>query len=363
MSRLLLLTLVLAQPCFAQFSQTLSNAAAKNPKAPVQAAVIPVEPPSQWTLSAGVQWRQIGEATLHTRSQAGNFTLPGLSGTTGSGPNGYVLPDSTGGAVTWNWGFDDPSQVQGNRLTITSGGGTTGSLTNTGGTHSEDLTGIGPYIELESPKLLEWKHIKVSATFGYSFVQDDTQSNFVNSLAVQQTQFVDVYDLTPALPLSGSTYHGSFNGPGPVISRTPISHTEAGGIDDIFTGTLQQSLEVRLHTLSFGPRMAMEFKRVRAMGSLGLAVNIADWKADVNESFTDSSGNSLGHWQAHNSGTEVLPGIYLQVGAQVRLTQRLILTASGRYDWSESLKGSVGKSDFDVKLGGWTAMLGLGWQF
>jgi hypothetical protein len=64
-------------------------------------------------------------------------------------------------------------------------------------------------------------------------------------------------------------------------------------------------------------------------------------------------------WRSSNSDTEVLPGFYLETYATVQLSSRWSLFAAGRYDWAGSLDGSVGPSEFNVDLGGWTAKAGI----
>jgi hypothetical protein len=57
----------------------------------------------------------------------------------------------------------------------------------------------------------------------------------------------------------------------------------------------------------------------------------------------------------------VLPGAFVQGAVELPLTERISLTGFGRYDWSQSLDGSVGPSSFSMDPTGWSlgAMVGV----
>lgn len=354
--------------------------AAKNPKQPAEAAVLP-EPRSEWAVSAGVQWRQIGEATFHGGGRAGLRHLPAAL-KSGGGihtgySNGFVRPDSTNGGQTWNWGYSSASQVSGNFLTLSGSSSEVISRTLASAYDtdwSDDLSGAGFYLLLESPELVQWQRFSLSAALGYSFVQDETGRESL-AFHAERTEMLrtrsvtDLYDISAVAPLPGAPYSGSFNGPGPVISLTPARSSGGGGVreqslgTEIFTSRLQQSLEVQLHTISLGPRVGMDLGSVRLLAGLGFALNIVPWDAESRETLRSSRRGTLQTWRDSASGTDVLAGLYAELGAEWRFAKRWSLAAGVRYDWSEALEGEVGGARFDVDLGGWTALLGLGFHF
>ena len=376
MSSLILLSL-LPLALHAGTTTAVKTAAAKNPKAPVQALELPPEALG-WTLGAGVQWRQIGEVSFGGGHRARTSDIPVMRGeSSGSGPgysNGYVLPDSTGGANTWNWGFNDPSQVVGNTLTF-SGSNTEifqRVLSQTlDSAWSDDLAGLGIYFELESPVLLKWKRFNLSAVASYSFVQDETEQSADAFSAVRQTMlkhnsFTDAYDIAGIAPVTPQ--QGTFNGPGPVISRTPQSRS--GGAtkltmldDEVFTSRVDQSFKINLHTLSAGPRIGMDFGKLRATAGLGLAINIADWEAASNETLSSETRKVLKRWQDTTSELDILLGAYVELGAQYAINERWSINANLRYDIAQDLSGQVANTPIDLDLGGFTAMIGVGWRF
>lgn len=354
----------------------IGTVAAKNPKEPIAAVTVP-EPKATWTVGAGALWRQMGEVQFHGGRRANASHLPaGINRRSGAGhPNGYVLPDSSGTSQTWNWGYDSPSQISGNYLMLDAYSSSLNSRTSVSKYNtdwSEDLESAGFYLSLESPTLFQSNKLTLSASLGYSFTEDEVSQNSLAFRAIRSNVLRtyhgrDFYDVSALSPLPSAPNQGTFNGPGPIIDVNPVQRS--GGVKEsiagteIFTSHLQQSLEVQLHTLSLGPRAGVELGNVRLLAGLGFALNIAPWDAESVETLTSSRSGVLRKWHDSSSGTEILPGAYAELSAEWNFAKQWLLSAGARYDWSESLKGEVGNASFDVDLGGWTAMLGLGFRF
>lgn len=367
-------------------ANALKAAAAKQPKQPVQ-AISQAPALAGWTLGAGVIWRQMGEVSFSDGHHAGVKHLPASTErSTGSGgggySDGYVLGDSTGSATqTWNWGYNNASQVQGNTLVFS---GSSSSLTQSTSLSSQDsgwsdnLDGVGVELRAETPALLKWRQFTLSAAMGYSFVRDETEGSreafgAERTTWLQQSSVRDVYDITAIAPIPGAPHQGTFNGPGPVLNKTPISSSGGGSgareklYDDVYSSTVRQSLEIRLHTLSFGPDVSMVAGPVRLQGGLGLALNIADYEAEYSERLTVQRGEArqrlLREWNDSNSGTEVIPGFYLEAQAELPLSPHWSAYVAGRYDWAGSVDGRLGPSSFDINLSGWTASAGVLYRY
>lgn len=210
----------------------------------------------------------------------------------------------------------------------------------------------------------------------------------------------DSYTYNPQVLLPAAPYTGTAAGPGPLIPNQPTTRTintatttstvnDPGGTTTTttrtqttdrysevigsstavtvttadFFSTVSESMDVDLHTLSLGPRMSWEKSRLRIGLSTGLAINLANWDASYREDlYVSRNGGKarlLKSYRDDDSGSEVLPGFYLEANANVRLSQRFALFAGGRYDWAGSLDGQVGPSAFSLDLGGWTAMAGV----
>jgi len=170
-------------------------------------------------------------------------------------------------------------------------------------------------------------------------------------------------------PDPGAPDQGTFNGPGPVISLSPQSSSAAAAATarkasyDVYSSRVRQSLDIDLHTLSFGLKVSAIAGRVRIVG-LGLAVNIADYDADYEElRLTVQRGRAgerlLREWHDNNSGTEVVPGFYLETMERCYWVLQWVGYVSGRYDWA----GSVGLAKLALRASTWASAagtLGLG---
>jgi hypothetical protein len=340
---------------------------AKSPKAAVNLQRTRETP---WQLSAGAQWRQFGALSFQSDSQASSFALPTTARSSSSGyTDGFVSLDSSGGSTTWNWGYDNASQVSGTTLSFHSTLQTMSTLRESMATDwSDDLDGAGAFIELQSPELLAFHGASLSASLGYSWSRADASNDQIAFRAEQQlvtNSAIDRYDVSGVF-LPPAPYAGSFNGPGPTINTSPTSRkvTELSRHTlDSFTSTLHSTLRVDLHTLSLGPDASFDYGRFTATASTGLALNIANWTASTREDLRSGNGTKLASWQERSTGTEVVPSFYLATSGSYALSPRWSVQTTARYDWASRVEGDVAGSHFDLDLAGWTLMLGASYKF
>ena len=388
---------------------------------------------SHWNLNAGYQWRQLGSLNFQTGSQAARSSLPWMAGGGGSSraggsstsslgdPNaagsstsvgnrtysdGYVNQD--GGTPffgdTWNWGYNNASQVQGNTLsyhniygtTSTTAGGTATSNSQTSSLRSDlgwssDLSGSGWFASIGSPAIFARGPVAVNLELGYSYASADASHDSANVFTAHQTSVqrstagssttntttaTDVYDTT-GVSVPSAPYSGTFAGPGPLISNIPSSRTlsnatTTGSVSGSnrtsistadFSSHVNESLDMKMNTISFGPHLSWESHRFVLGLSSGFALNIADWEASYQEDLSvRQNGGALSllkRYHFDNSGTDVLPGVYIEVNANYRITKHVALFVGGRYDWAGTIHDSVGPSDFSFKASGWTAQGGF----
>lgn len=361
------------------------------PAPPEAVAMVPLAE-SAWRVSVGAQWRQIGSVDWDTGSAAAGWSLPWMAGRghnrgvrvpAGAGDHtyddGYVKTDINGATGdTWYWGYDKSSQVQGTDIVFHSADGG-GSAFRTGSSPSvrdagwsDDLAGAGLFAKIETPELLRWSRLSASLEFGYSWAHDDTSHVTRDVFHAEQRSIATSFALEDRYDASGiaippAPHAGGFAGPGPILPGAPTSRRLTGTDTSetaIFSSDVRESLEMNLHTLSLGPRFSAQCcERVRLGLGLGLAINIADWEAGFDESLTvrrnGGKAQLLKRWQAQASGTEVLPGFYVEVAAQTRITERVVLYVAGRYDWSEGFAADVGPSRLEFDPGGWSILLGV----
>ena len=375
-------------------------------KTPKQAVNVQQPEESSWSIDAGAQWRQIGKLNWQTGSLATRSSLPWLAGrgahgnTSGSNPsgigdhtydNGFVMQDD-GTPFDGNtafYGYNSDSQVQGNNLTYNSanGGGTT-SKSSYGASStlrqpgwSDDLSGAGWFIKMESPALLKLGPVSATLELGYSFTQDDTGHQSLGVFRASQSMrsttravsVQDVYDVS-GLTLPQAPFAGTLGGFAyPIIPDAPRSRTTGlgratnNGGSAVFSSDVQERFKLNLHTISLGPDFNAQLGRVRFGFGLGFGLNIADWDASYEERLSarvnGGPGRTLKSYRESASGTEALAGLYLQSSIEVSLTKHIGLYGSGRYDWAQSFSSGVGPSKFTVDVSGWTLGGGVSYRF
>jgi hypothetical protein len=172
---------------------------------------------------------------------------PATGGVNHQYDDGYNNVDVTGNNHggfhgTWNWGYQNASQISGDTLLMH---GTSWGL---GGSSTTDANGPQPGMELIFGRELgRAQHVRwgVDGTFGFTDVK--IQDN--NPLTAQQSIITDSYNLNGVIPPS-APYSGTFNGPGPIITDTP-NRTTSAGATALVTGP--RELDAQLYSFKLGP--------------------------------------------------------------------------------------------------------------
>lgn len=367
-------------------------------KLPVIPAVNPEPSGRHFRISAGAGWRTVGGVNFITGSRSGQLRLPFLAAAPGRRDSlvgsaseyadrtyrdGYVNQDAgtAGDGSTWYWGYEEAGQISsGNVLSYQGQGGS--STQNSRSTETRDAEAWGTETEGEVPVIqLDWEYdltpaVRAGLSLQYSLLGFDgnrASQTFAASQGQVSREMVvtDLYDLGEVVAPQ-APYQGSLEGAGPLIENRPGTRIPAPGrvIDRsqvVFHNRIQESLEVDLHRFAFGPSVAARLGKVDLILGAGLALNVTDFTATHAETlYVKKDGQPsriYRRWQDRRSGTDVLPGFYLQAAARVALTSRLSLTAFGSHDWSSALTGDVGPSGFEIDPSGWTVGGMLGFTF
>ncbi|MDB6135150.1 MAG: hypothetical protein JWM59_3393 [Verrucomicrobiales bacterium] len=345
-------------------------------------------------LGAGAAYRPLEGVEFSTGSRSGqerlafpSTALRGMRSAAGSASgfadriynDGYVRRDGGTGndGTTWYWGYENAAQLQsdssGNRILKYQGAGD--SITRQSGSRrdldpgvwEEDGDGAVPAIQLD----LSWDiqpKLTVGGSMQYSYLGFDgarSLSNFSASQirSSQATGIEDTYVLGDIIAPS-APYQGSLKGPGPLIPNTPASRSVRPGPElassrTTFFNRIEESLDIHLHTLNFGPTAATRMGCLELAAGTGLALNIVDWDASHTETlYVRRDGRDAEvyrQWRDYSSGTDVLPGVYVQMAATLPVTRGVSLSAFGNYTWSRSLEAQVGPSRFHLDPSGWMA--------
>ncbi|MGY8659985.1 MAG: TonB-dependent receptor [Verrucomicrobiales bacterium] len=357
----------------------------------------PLRSKTRWNLGWGLSWRKIGAVDFDTG--VSSFVVPGVFGENtfappaGIGPatglfdraydNGFIRPGLRTPATgrTTDYEFQDQDQVQGDSLFFSATGGerrviTASSPLAATGWKEEDEWEISPYLNLSRLTDLGngWK---IGPSFHFSFTNVDGGRGGLNTLNASErhdifdVSAIDRFDST-GLVLPNAPYTGSPGAIAPLLPVEPANRTfeETLRTSDtaLFRDSVQESLDINLFGVSLGAEAVYQTNG-RFLGGIGTGVvlNIADWDAKRSDRLIQVTNGGtpvdVGSARFHNSGTDLLFGFYLQGSLGYQLNDSWSVEANARYDWNESFRDSVGGSNFDVDLTGFTLGAGANYSF
>lgn len=280
-------------------------------------------------------------------------------------------PNSFLPGTTAYFGYERDDQIRNGSLFF-NGVGSTGSFSQGGrhrtgdvwGTTTDDLA--TPVIKVEVLLPLT-PAVRAGLQLSYMHVEADAArtSNTFNGFfrsSSGQVSVTDEYDLQGVvLPLA--PYQGQYNppGPAPLIDNIPtrrlLSEQVTGVENIIFFNRVRESLDIEMHTISLGATLEFQWKWFSLSMNGGLGMNIIDWSADFREDLMAAENGKASRfrsWKSHASDTDILAGFYLGGEVGLQIAKHCRLAAFARYDWTESLRGTVGPSNFSVDLDGQT---------
>lgn len=368
-----LLAILATLPSLAHPATPLTSPPAK----PAPTAVQFTLPKGNWSFGFG--WRQLflREATFSTHTRLTPQTLPSFVGAASAfgqevGPmdrvarrtydDGYSAPDNSGSAdgLTWNWGNDNASQIQGNRLqlhaTLAHSEFTQTLLQQSNDDGSDRLNGGGPVLQAIWLTPINGQ-LALGTTFDLGYAGLSLDRAFDDFTMLQERRdyrdnVTDVFDLTGS-GVTAAPHHGTFNGPGALVSNLPIERSNNRRLllteRSIVTDRISQSLDLDRFSLSLGPTIAMHTRQADFRFGSGLALNLISWHAEQTEQIIvraphEAPVTALA-WTDSASGLDLIPALYLQAGLAVTLSQQWFAELSARYEWSEDRHHRLGASE------------------
>jgi hypothetical protein len=343
----------------------------------------------------GVDWLTGTESTLPMLLIGPGSNTPGIDAI---GPadafadrtysDGFVRQDAgtPNGGDTWNWGYDNASQVVDGALLFHGGNGTAATFSESSnyeyGGWSSDLDGAAPFVKLE------WI-MPQSDTFSFgwqsafSYLGTDA-SRALQTFTAQKTRtdygitYTDRFDAAGVI-IPQAPYAGGPQGPGPLLPNIPTSRTATetviGGEIVSAVNDIRTNFDLSLSTLSFGPTMEYRRGALAFQATAGVAINVASWDAQQTETLRITSAVTSGtpatvattestrSFQHSRSHTDIVPGLFLEAAASRDLNQSWSLSAFGRYDWAGDVDFSAGPSTGSAGLSGWSLGVGVGFRF
>ena len=286
--------------------------------------------------------------------------IPGNPGPATGGANhnyqdGYVLLDSSGnaGGLTWNWGYQNSSQVVGDTMQFHATQYQGSALPANSGVTGDPQPGF----ELVYQRVLGHLPFMSSGLWGleagFGYTDIDLKDNWSGpGLATVTT---DAYQLNGVLP-PGAGYNGTFQGPGTLLGDTPARTTASYPTSQ----TSHQRLSGQLYTIRLGPFAEWKFtSSLSVAASVGLTLA----PASIDYDFTETSVSS-GTTSGHSSKTGLLYGPY--VGGTIRydFTKHWGVYAGVQFQSLTSLEQSIGTHTARLDPGATVyGTLGLNWSF
>jgi hypothetical protein len=248
-------------------------------------------------------------------------TAPPLSGGVDHNySDGFVRLDSSGdrGGLTWNWGYQNASQISRNGTLLM---------------HEARFDGATSAVN-DDPRLgLEINYARdlgriASGRWGLKLALGFTDAKIRDT----QPLIGNVNLTTDAYPLGGITppqapYAGSFSGPGPVIGDTPTRTRAILSGGATINGTRQ--LDVWLYDFRFGPYFEFPLiQRLTLQVGGGLAAGVADSTFSFADTTTSSSetvqtvgvsnstSSRIGFYGEAGLAYQILPGASIFGGGQ-----------------------------------------------
>ncbi len=242
-------------------------------------------------------------------SMGGTFSVSGNNpGPTGVGlanheyDDGFVRVDVTGNDqnATWYWGYEDASQVVGNRLYFHSADSftTTGSATDDSGASVGFDSAYGGRLGRLWGGAVGWE-------FGFGLLPIKiTDSQPLNAIAIQTEHWYDISQIT----IPGAPYEGSYQGPSTKLNDVANLGAGSGIVPATLTGT--RTLDVTLYNFRLGPTLQWELHpRFAVLVSVGASFGIVTGDLEYDEQL--HMPGSVANNQGSSSSTEFVYGGYL----------------------------------------------------
>lgn len=267
--------------------------------------------------------------------------------------DGFVNVDSSGnqGGLSWNWGYKNSSQVQGDNLVFNANA--------VGGASSirHDDPNLG--FEFNYVRDLaheDWGAWGLKVSFGYTRV--DLRDNAPHT--------ADATLISDAYPLNGvqaplAPYAGGFNGPGALLGSTPTRSVTSVPGGALVTGS--RRLDADVYDFHLGPDASFRLTRDLSLElSAGLALGVVDGEFAFNESTATAAGVFAASGATRNSG--MLLGVFGEAQLDYRLCRSGSVFVGVQFqhlgNFDQGAGGRAAQLDLSQTLFG---LAGLRWSF
>ncbi|HLX70635.1 MAG TPA: hypothetical protein VKV04_13495 [Verrucomicrobiae bacterium] len=263
--------------------------------------------------------------------------------------NGYVLVDSSGnfGGQSWNWGYDNASQVNSKANTISFNRTVATGLPSENSGDGSSYFGPELAYDYTLGETDWWHHLRVGIESAVNFMPVGFNSgSHVDASLAQQT---DTYTYTPGTTPPSAPYQGSRNGPGFVIN-VPASSSAVSIIPGA-TFIAHQHFDAKLWGARLGPCVELPVsQKLDLLLTGGLAAGLIDGSASWNETLVLPGG--VGSLAAQGTGhdTSVLWGFYAGLDAAYQFASHWSVEVGGQYQNLGTYEHNFGGRELELDL-------------
>jgi len=290
-------------------------------------------PPPENLNKVGLSYRMGMNITVDFKKLGGFPPVSDPGPATGSAVNrgydngSYIRVDSSGNAgdATWYWGYETPSQLQGGGLVMQSSTSQANAVSN----NQENNPQHG--FEASYSRQL-YRHDKLrfglEAAFGMTLVDASDSHTLYNTV----NRITDTYTIPGGVSVvPAAPYHGTFEGPGPLMSSAPDRVTTVLSSTAIITGDRKINSDV--YTLRLGPYFEFPiYKQLSFILSGGLTLAVAATEFSYNETVTISdTGQVSGPRSSSGSQTDFLVGGYVAGNLSLAVTKEVSLFVGAQF--------------------------------
>ena len=274
--------------------------------------------------------------------------------------DGYVLTDVSGnyGGQTWNWGYDQHSQIGDNTILMHRSTVLADAPSVTGVDEDNPQCGFEFAYDRELGKR-DKLHYGLEAAVNYMNLSFKDTSPF----SANVSRLTDAFPFTPGTTPPTAPYQGSFNGPGFVLGSTPASSTTAlipGGA----TVVDQRNFDADIWGFRLGPYAEYPLGRnVDLWFSGGLAAALLDGSASRKETASLAGGGTM---VSSGGGSDfgLLWGGYLSAKVSWQLSERWSAEGGVQYQYLGTYEHNFGGQVVQLDLSkSMFITIGLGYSF
>lgn len=241
---------------------------------------------------------------------------------------------------TWNWGYQDSSQISGNSVTMSS----SSSLANGTSREKDDPQhGIELTYNRELGRFEKWRW-GVEAALGYTDVSFGNKKPVSGNRNIIQDTYLNLGAVFPGAP-----YSGTYEGPGNLISTIP-NRTDivvAGGAN--VTGSRQ--FDADIYGLRVGPYLELPLDdRWSVFVSAGFTLLSVNSDFNFRETVT-LAGLPSQTRRGNGSHSDILPGGYIGGNFSYEFRENMNLFAGAQFQAAGTYSHEENRKEVELDLG------------